>query len=145
MPLSTTLLILRAAIAVVLYVFLGLLLIYIWRDVRSSAPVSQEIIRKTGSLLVMESELPDIEIGQSFDLLPLTTIGRGATNTIVLADTFCSTYHAHIGWRQGQWWLEDQQSRNGTLINQTLVTKPVVLSTGDVITIGRIQFRVVLE
>ena len=146
MPLSTTLFILRGVIAVVLYLFLGLLLLYIWRDVRAAAPVQRETSRRTnGSLLVMESELPDVPLGHSFDLLPLTTIGRGVTNSIVLADTFCSTYHAHIGWRQGQWWLEDQDSRNGTELNQTLITKPVVLSTGDVIAIGRVQLRVELE
>ena len=72
---------------------------------------------------------------------PLTTIGRASTNLIELTDTYCSAEHARVVWRDGQWWLEDRDSRNGTRLNEEIVDVPVVLSAGDVIRIGHAQMR----
>jgi pSer/pThr/pTyr-binding forkhead associated (FHA) protein len=47
--------------------------------------------------------------------------------------------------REGQWWLEDQGSRNGTLLNGTRIAGPTVVSAGDVIGVGRTQLKLELE
>jgi len=78
-------------------------------------------------------------------LRPLTSLGRAPTNTIVLDDTFCSHQHARVLRRDGQWWLEDQNSSNGTRLNGEPISEPVVLSSGDVIGIGQLELRVELE
>ena len=83
-------------------------------------------------------------VGASFPLLPLTTLGRGPTNTVVLNDSFCSQEHALVAQRAGQWWLEDRNSSNGTRLNGEPVSEPVVVSSGDVIGIGRIDLKVEL-
>ena len=47
--------------------------------------------------------------------------------------------------RNGQWWLEDRASRNGTLLNGVPVQQPVIVTDGDVIGIGNYHFRLEME
>ncbi len=136
---------LRIAIALSLYTFLGALFLIIWRDVKN-AGTSHTQPQVFGQLVIVvcQEELA-LEIGRRYPLRPHTTIGRGLTNTLVFDDTFASAEHAHIILRKGQWWLEDQQSSNGTTLNDLPVTDPVVLTNGDMIGIGRVQLRLDLE
>ena len=55
--------------------------------------------------------------GTKFELFtPLTNIGRGPHNDVVLLDESVSDSHAKILKREGAWWLVDQGSTNGTYI-----------------------------
>jgi hypothetical protein len=145
MPLDVALLVLRTAVSLALYAFLMVLFIYIWRDVRAASQQPREIQRPSGRLVVVQSDGINMDMGREYPLHPLTTLGRSPTNSIVLPDTFASTSHARIVLRRGQWWLEDQQSRNGTTVNDVPISDPVVLSTGDEIGIGRVKLRLEIE
>jgi pSer/pThr/pTyr-binding forkhead associated (FHA) protein len=57
-------------------------------------------------------------------------------------DTFASSEHALVAMRDGQWWLEDRQSRNGTTINEIPINQAVVIADGDIIGIGTVRYRV---
>lgn len=145
MSADVVLLIVRVGIAIALYVFLGTLFYMLWRDVSAAnLPTAGDRIPE-GKLEVIECGEAPLKIGQAYTLRRLTTLGRAPTNTIVLPDGFASLDHAHILLRDDRWWLEDRDSRNGTLVNQIPVTEPIVLSTGDVITIGSITLRVDLD
>lgn len=135
-------LILRVAIAVALYAFLGGIFYYLWRDTQLASEQIQETHRAAGRLIIeaCSPEVP-LEIGAQFRLQPVTILGRGPTCTIILEDSFVSTEHARIAVRRGQWWLDDLDSRNGTALNGVPLLGPVVLSTGDIIGVGRVQFR----
>lgn len=141
MPLDVILLILRIAIALALYVFLSALFVYLWRDVYTTGQQAKQSQQPLGRLTIVECEDVPLEIGQEYPLRPYTTLGRSPTNTIALPDSFASTEHAHLLLREGQWWLYDQESRNGTTVNDVPITDAVVLSSGDVIGIGRVKFR----
>ncbi len=78
-------------------------------------------------------------------LRPLVTLGRGGGNTVIVADDFASAEHARILLENGKWWLEDRQSRNGTLLNETKITRRAILADGDVIGIGNHRYRVALR
>ena len=68
-------------------------------------------------------------------------IGRGDQNTIVLADDLASRQHAMIQQSEaGEYQLIDLGSRNGTQVNSRRVTTPLILQSGDRITIGRHEF-----
>ncbi|NLE99729.1 MAG: FHA domain-containing protein, partial [Anaerolineales bacterium] len=58
---------------------------------------------------------------------------------------YASAQHALLTWREGQWWLEDLGSRNGTQLNDELVDAPTVVVTGDIIRIGRARLKVELD
>jgi DNA-binding CsgD family transcriptional regulator len=73
------------------------------------------------------------------------TIGRDPTNDVVLeADQLASRSHAEITVRNGQWYLVDLGSRNGTVVNGR-TTHRYPLRDGDVIGIGSTHFEFVLE
>jgi hypothetical protein len=137
--LDLLLLILRVLIALALYAFLATLLFFIWRDVNAAGESTGKRTYPRGWLVVMTCEDVPLQVGQEFPLEPLTTIGRGPTNTIVLEDSTTSIFHAQIVLSRGQWCLTDQESRNGTSINDMPVSDEVVLSPGDVIEIGRVR------
>jgi hypothetical protein len=144
MPLDVILLILRITTALALYAFLILMFIYLWRDVLAASKHMPERQRVPGKLVVIKSD-GVMKQGHEFMLQPTTTLGRGPGNIIVVPDSSASMEHAVIVWRRGQWWLEDQQSRNGTLINNIQITEPVVLASGDEIGIGRVRLRLEMD
>ena len=83
--------------------------------------------------------------GQTYPLLPLTSLGRSPTNTIPITDDYASGEHALVALRNGQWWLEDRKSRNGTVINGMPITQAVVITDGDIIGIGSVFYKLELE
>ena len=72
-----------------------------------------------------------------------TTLGRDASNTIVLASNFVSKRHALVSWTPRGVRIEDQDSANGLTVNG-LTVHAAQLSPGDVIQIGdqRLVFEV---
>jgi len=134
---------LRLLLAVLLYAFLAVVLFMLWRDLRQAA-VGHQVARPEGRLVVLDTPEDEISAGMVFPLQPVTSIGRSPTNAILLPDTYASGQHSLLSWREGQWWLEDLDSRNGTLLNGTRVTSPTVVSAGDVIRVGRTELRLEL-
>ena len=117
----------------------------LWRDYRAVARELELRQRRRGRLVVTHAEGLPIKVGAAYPLLPLTSIGRGLTNTIALNDTFASAEHALFTLRGGQWWLEDRGSSNGTLLNGDRLEEPTVISAGDVVSVGRVALRVELD
>jgi pSer/pThr/pTyr-binding forkhead associated (FHA) protein len=72
--------------------------------------------------------------------LPIT-IGRGDEADICIRDTWSSRVHCRVEIRDGQLFLEDLGSSNGTLVNGTRATE-AALQSGDQITVGITTFRV---
>ncbi len=145
MPAETILFLLRVAAALVLLAFIGAALLMMWRDYRA---VSREIDTRTtrrGRLVVLRADGSNLEPGTAYPLLPLTSLGRSPANTIRLTDSYASSEHAIVTLRGGQWWLEDRHSSNGTLLNGYRVEEPVVISTGDVISVGQVDLKIELE
>jgi pSer/pThr/pTyr-binding forkhead associated (FHA) protein len=138
------LLVLRVLLAILLYAFLAAVLLTVWRDLRQTT-AGQEATRRGGQLIVLKTADEALEAGVVFPLQTVTSIGRSPGNTIVVSDTYASSQHALLSWRAGQWWLEDQGSRNGTLLNEVRITGPTVVSAGDVIGVGRTQLKLELE
>src|SRR3990172_10132446 len=108
------LLILRIVLAALLYGFLATLFWMLWQDVRAAAKETTARTRRLGRLVVLDSSLPSLAAGTAFPLLPITSLGRAPTNTAALPDDTASLEHALLHLRDGQWWLEDLDSRNGT-------------------------------
>lgn len=71
------------------------------------------------------------------------TLGRSASNTVVLDDEFVSSQHARVYQDpvSGSWAIEDLGSTNGTVVNHQRVTAPVVLRAGMPVRIGATTFE----
>jgi signal transduction histidine kinase len=74
------------------------------------------------------------------DLAAVTLIGRGGENDIQLSTPTASTCHARVVCDGGGWFVEDNQSTNGTLLNGELCDRQP-LRDGDVIAIGGVELR----
>jgi hypothetical protein len=136
---------LRLLLLLALYGFLAALFWMLWQDLRSAAQTTQARARKLGRLVVVESKLAGLAPGAEFPLMPVTSLGRASTNTASLPDEAASLEHALLHLRDGQWWLEDLASRNGTRLNGQAITQPAPVVPGDVIGVGRVKLKVEVE
>ena len=152
---ETTLLVLKLAFLVLLYLF-------IWRIVRSAARdlrlpresmilapqqaaaaglVPQPPGSDLGRLVVLAS--PTLDGGDSFalDSHPLT-VGRARNNDVSLPeDEYASGRHARFEPRRDGIWIEDIGSTNGTFVNGIRLTRERKLTPGDVVRIGETDLR----
>jgi hypothetical protein len=80
--------------------------------------------------LVQQGTEQDIVLSQ-----PETILGRDPGNPIVVRDPLASRRHARIVLENGEFWVEDLKSLNGTKINGEVATRHK-LATGDQIKIG---------
>ncbi len=76
--------------------------------------------------------------GRSIRLGGTTTVGRNPGNDLSLPDPLVSGLHARISFRRGVWFIDDLNSRNGTLVNGDPLRrdKQRSLEVGDEITFG---------
>ncbi len=79
------------------------------------------------------------------DVFPLTpgqtcTLGRAASNRIVLKDDLCSREHAEISSAEGRWRVRDLNSLNGTRVNGAAVETDRELAPNDEVQLGRTRF-----
>lgn len=123
--------VLRVLPAIPLYIFLGAILWSLWQR-RGAAGVVERSI-PAGHLRTERDGQVEVHSLREVNLL-----GRAADNTICLADKAVSAYHARLSFQDGQWWLEDLGSRNGTRVNQSPLDGPLVVTFGDVIHLGGI-------
>lgn len=146
MSIAETLLLLRALSAILLVLFITVLIVAILRETHHVMAQSTYQRRSYGALQVLtRADSQFVATGVSYPLLPVTTIGRSPTNTIVIPQTFASAEHAVLTLKNGQWWLEDRRSTNGTLLNDDRVIAPTIVTDGDIIGIGHTYLRVVLK
>ena len=146
MSLEIILFLLRVASAALLLLLVFTLLYFMWKEYRSTVITIQANRRSYGQIVLLQQiDNSYVMLGETYALLPLTSLGRAPTNSIVVKDSFASNEHAQIVLRNGQWWLEDHHSRNGTTLNEIPITQPVVMTNGDIVGIGTQRFRLELE
>jgi hypothetical protein len=68
---------------------------------------------------------------------PAWQIGRAEACQIRLSDTYVSSFHARIFSRDGEWFVEDLGSTNGTYLNQRRLTAPSAVRAGDKVKLGK--------
>ena len=135
------LLVLQLGFVALLYVILLGFARSLMRDLRTAE--AQQLASRTGigRLAVLESPEDEPLTGTTIALGPINSIGRNVNNTIYVEDDFASASHAMLTFRGRSWFVEDQGSTNGTYVNGHRIDRPVALSFGDEIMIGRVRLR----
>jgi pSer/pThr/pTyr-binding forkhead associated (FHA) protein len=123
---------LRIALTAALYSFLGWTIWLLWRDLKHQEKISAFRQIPTLSLNVQIGEAARRQRFNSAEII----IGRDPNCACVIDSKTVSALHARLSYNQGQWWVEDLESTNGTLLNQTPVTEPTVLAPGDELSCG---------
>jgi hypothetical protein len=94
-----------------------------------------------GTLIVERSPGRVPRVGERFPLRASTSIGRDAGNDVALTDEAASARHALLELRDGEWWVEDLGSTNGTLVNGTKIERAERVRFGDELGVGRVALR----
>jgi hypothetical protein len=128
--------------------FLALLVLIVLRFARSlradlrQAEASEAASRTgIGRLVVLESPGGEPAVDRVLHIGPITTLGRDVNSTIYLDDEFASGTHAALTFRGRSWYVEDRGSTNGTWVNGHRIERPVAMTFGDELSIGRVRFR----
>ncbi|MFA5576841.1 MAG: FHA domain-containing protein [Tissierellaceae bacterium] len=123
---------------IVIYLFIFSIIRLIYLDIRSMDVISFEdsaylkLINRKDSLpyKIEEHYLIDGEI----------KLGRHSGNDIVIKDQYISKNHFQIVEDEGDYYLEDLDSVNGTFLNGDKLFDIVRLEDGDIIRVGKIEF-----
>jgi pSer/pThr/pTyr-binding forkhead associated (FHA) protein len=75
--------------------------------------------------------------GQQASLSGAVTLGRGGTNDLDLSDEYVSTRHARFVPHNGQWYVEDLGSTNGTYVAGARISRPTPVGAKSTIRVGR--------
>jgi FHA domain len=142
--------VLKFCLLALIYLFLARVVWVVGRELRgtpaparvAAAPAPPTRAARRGwRVVVTEAES---NRGQDYWIDGEATVGRGGGCTISLpADTFASQVHARLVDRDGQLWLEDLGSTNGTFLNGKQVSKQARIRKGDRVTIGHTELRAV--
>jgi len=111
---------------------------------------SEEVELEEATFVLPQDKMPPSEIsahlectagphaGEVFELKrDVTTVGRSSDNDVSLAyDKEISRKHSLITYEAGSFIIEDQNSLNGTFVNEERVETPRQLADGDTIFVG---------
>jgi pSer/pThr/pTyr-binding forkhead associated (FHA) protein len=147
-----TLLVLKLAFLVLLYVFIVLVVRSATKDI-GGAP-QESIILGASEAAALRARLPvrparfvvldgpGLERGSTLEVAEPTIAGRGPESSLQLdGDDFASARHALIAPRADGVWVEDLGSTNGTFVNGARVTSERLLQRGDVLRLGQTELR----
>ncbi|MBM4434899.1 MAG: FHA domain-containing protein [Chloroflexi bacterium] len=129
----------RIAFLVVLYLFLIRAFASLWRALRVETELAAR--NALAYLVVQRTHAQGPRVGERLALRAVSAVGRDAANDVVVNDEAASARHALIELAGGQWWVQDEGSTNGTLLNGGRLTRRERLHDGDVVEIGRIAMR----
>lgn len=137
------------------YVFLAILYLFflrvlraVWVELREPkaqprATVEPGPTRSTPGPEKLVGMDPEAVKGQEFPITNELTVGRaGGCAVLLTADTFVSQLHARVFRRDGEIFVEDLGSTNGTYLNGKKVTAPISVRKGDKIQFGRTTLEV---
>ncbi len=137
---ETAFLALRVLMAIVLYTFLGWLLWLLWKQLHVQA---EQASAKRFPDLILTNDQADGQVYR-FNRSEVI-IGRQSGSDLRLQDGTISARHTLLSYHDGQWWVEDLQSKNGTFINDEPVAAPVVLAEGDLLRCGGVQLIISIQ
>ena len=141
--------ILKFCFLAVLYLFFLRVLRAVWAEMRGPTPSAPAPVAAPGRgaparahwgsrdgtrLRVVE---PAEARGRSYELGDELTLGRAGGCQVTIDDTYVSQLHARLFRREGQYYVEDLGSTNGTYLNRRKVTAPIAIRKGDRLQVGK--------
>lgn len=123
---------------IIIYLFIFSIIRLIYLDIKSIKEVSMDgnaylkLINRIDSL--------PYKMKEHYLIQDELTIGRSSDNNVSIKDPFVSKKHLKIVQDEGDYYLEDLSSANGTYLNEDRVEDVVKLESGDILKVGNIEF-----
>ncbi len=134
-------LVLRLLLAISLYAFLGWAFFSLWRDIKQQGALLESRRVPPISLTIVRG---DPAPQRRHFVQPEVTIGRDPACECPVDDVAISARHARLSFHHNQWWLEDLDSTNGTLLNREKLAMPTVVMSDDEFKCGDTRFVISL-
>lgn len=142
MDLSKLSLIFKIIIIGIVYIIILTALKIMYKDVKNGG--KKKVRRKTLGLEILYCEVPsNLRKGGVVPIQGDITIGRKQDNLIILDDPYVSAHHINIFHRNGEIFVEDLDSTNGTLVNDRRISGTALINSGDEIKVGSTVFKVI--
>ncbi len=130
---------------IIIYLFIFGVIRLIYLDVKKMSRFEDESVNvsglETAALRTMLSRShAESELKKRYMIYGHAMIGRNKSCDITLREKYISGEHVRIWFEDGEWYLEDLGSRNGTLINGQRIRNTVILDAQDQITLGELHF-----
>jgi len=144
--------ILKLCLLGLLYLFFLRVLRAVWTEIRGPKAVessprraqkeARRVDKKAAAVQLAIVEPPELK-GRRYPLADELTVGRAAGCQVTIDDTYASQLHARVFARDGQLFVEDLGSTNGTFLNRKKVQGPQVMRRGDRLQVGNTVMELV--
>ncbi|MEZ5281258.1 MAG: FHA domain-containing protein [Acidimicrobiales bacterium] len=137
--------ILTICLLALIYIFFLRVVHAVWTEVRPArapkqrTPRQRKVRSSLGRLVIIA---PADQAGRVHVIGDELHLGRAAGCEITVDDTYASQRHARIFRRDGELFVEDLGSTNGSYLNREKVSRPTVMKEGDRLQIGATVFEV---
>lgn len=128
---------------VIIYLFIFSVIRLVYLDVKKMSRFEDNSASDAAcaSLKPIKSKVElEYRLKNRYSIYDEAVIGRGKSCDIIIPETFISAKHVHIWYENGEWYLEDLGSRNGTTVNGQRIRNVVILDPEDVISLGGLNF-----
>jgi pSer/pThr/pTyr-binding forkhead associated (FHA) protein len=129
---------LRMLLVAVLYLFLGLSLYFLWKDMKQQREILAVKKEPSIGLKIEEQNTHKVFEYNTREIL----IGRDPACECCLHSEKVSAKHARLSFQNNQWWVEDLNSTNGSYLNNDLIVLPTVVAAGDQLRFGDISVTI---
>ena len=123
---------------IIIYLFMFSIIRLIYLDIKGMG--LSTYVKDTYLKLINQKDTLPFKIKEVYSLEEDVTIGRSNKNTIMIKDPYISKNHLSIVKDEGEYFLEDLNSANGTFINGDRIMDVVRLNNGDTIRFGQVEF-----
>ena len=123
---------------IIIYLFIFSIIRLIYLDIRGIEGISSD--NMVYLKLINRKESLPYKIKEYYSIDETITLGRNGQNNIIVKDPFISKKHFQIIEDEGDYYLEDLNSANGTYLNGDKIFDAVQLEDGDIVRAGQIEF-----
>jgi pSer/pThr/pTyr-binding forkhead associated (FHA) protein len=144
---------LEYVIIILLWLFFMWVVRAVWVEVRplqrrrqrqnENQPVAATGGPRRGKRLRLHVVRPEDRVGRAYELDDEGTVGRAAGCGVSIDyDTYASNLHARLFRQNGDLWVEDLGSTNGTWVNTRRIGERTQLDKGDLLQVGGTVFEI---
>lgn len=120
-------------------IFVALLFLFLWQIARTitihlGVRERSSSRRRAKEIVFVRS---DSQAGLEVPIESVVVMGRSEQADVVLDDSYASEFHLRFSIDDGNLYVQDLGSTNGTYVNGRRITSPVTVARGDAVQVGK--------
>ncbi len=120
-------------------IFVALLFLFLWQIARTitihlGVQERSSRRRQAKEVVIVRS---DSQSGLEIPIDSVVVLGRSDQADVILDDSYASEFHLRFSLDDGDLYVQDLGSTNGTYVNGRRITAPMAVSRGDAVQVGK--------